>query len=191
MTKGNWFIEFIVKILTSLLFSSKKKPTLQIPPIPPLPKIEPIKKPDIIHMTELLSNNSLDDQTEETKNNLEILLTKINLIRHEYGHPMIVTSGLRNMVHHLEIYAAKGITDRSKIPMGSQHLKGGAADIYDKDGKFYLWCKENEKFLEEVGVWLETRQGNWQHLQIAPFKSYVKGGTIWFNPWKFLQVNNY
>lgn len=179
MTKGNWFVEFIVKIITSLLFSAKKKP---VPQITSEPARSEEKKLDLIHMTELLSDNSLEEQSDEIKANLETLLAKINLVRHRYDQPMVVTSGLRTMEHHLAIYAKKGVTDKAKIPMGSQHLKGGAVDIYDKDGKFYLWCRDNELFLEEVGLWLETRQGNWQHLQIAPFKSYKKGGSIWFNP---------
>lgn len=46
--------------------------------------------------------------------------------------PVIVTSGYRSMAHHLRIYAEKGITDKSKIPMGSYHLTGKAVDFIVK-----------------------------------------------------------
>jgi len=114
--------------------------------------------------------------------NLFLLLDKMNIVRKAYGKPMIVTSGLRSMPDHLRIYANKGITDKAKIPMKSKHLFGQACDVADPDGKFHKWCEANEDFLRETGVWLENRQGGWQHLQIVPFGSYKVGGTIWFNP---------
>ena len=46
--------------------------------------------------------------------------------------PIIITSGYRSMAHHLKIYAEKGITDKSKIPMGSYHLQGKAVDFQVK-----------------------------------------------------------
>jgi hypothetical protein len=86
------------------------------------------------------------------------------------------------MEDHKRIYRNKGITDESKIPMKSKHLFGQAADISDSDGLFNNWCKENEKLLLSIGVWLEHRQGGWQHIQSVPFRSYKVGGSIWFKP---------
>lgn len=132
-------------------------------------------------MEELLKGVKFESIPPEHQANLLKLLEKINIVREKYGKPMTVTSGYRSKEDQIRIYKAKGIPE-SKIPWGSQHLCGAAIDIADSSGEFYKWCKNNEKLLIEVGVWLETRQGNWQHLQIYPFKSYKVGGTIWFNP---------
>ena len=137
----------------------------------------------MITMKELLNNKyKLEDQSAEIQKNLKELLEKINKIRDLYGKPMTVTSGLRTMEDHLRIYAEKNITDPKKIPMKSKHLSGFAVDILDSDGKLNAWCKANEKSLKEIGFWLETRQGPWQHFQIRPYGSYSEGKTLFFNP---------
>jgi hypothetical protein len=114
--------------------------------------------------------------------NMKELLVRINKLRKAYGKVMSPTNCYRSMAHHLRIYKDKGITDKAKIPMASKHLFGQAIDIADPNGELHDWCKKNEKLLEEIGIWLENRQGSWQHFQIVPFRSYKKGGTIWFNP---------
>lgn len=116
------------------------------------------------------------------QHNIEELLAKISRLAIKYNKPMIITSCYRSIEHHLAIYAKKGITDKSKIPLKSAHLSGCAVDIGDEAGTFYSWCKSNEATLKDIGFWLENRQGSWQHLQIRPFASYKDGGTIWFNP---------
>ncbi|NDE09892.1 MAG: hypothetical protein EBZ95_04910 [Chitinophagia bacterium] len=136
----------------------------------------------MITMEELIHQVQLESLSEEIQNNLNILLERINKVRSEYGKKMIVTSGLRSMDDHLRIYAEKGITDKSKIPMKSKHLIGAAVDIYDPVGELNQWCKDNEEFLRDLGIWLEIRQGNWQHFQILPYKSYNNQKTIFFNP---------
>ena len=115
--------------------------------------------------------------TPEIEENLQKLHKAMNIIRSAYGKPMIVTSGLRDVEHHKNIYRKKGISE-DKIPMGSKHLVGAACDIYDPTGELHQWCRDNPEILEQAGVWLETRQGNWQHFQIEPPKS----GNRWFNP---------
>ncbi|MFZ4411496.1 MAG: hypothetical protein ACOYOV_00335 [Bacteroidales bacterium] len=122
------------------------------------------------------------DQSHVVQDNLEDLLDKMNKVRVAYGKAMIVTNCLRTMDEHLAIYARKGITDKSKIPMQSKHLYGLAIDISDPHGELNDWCNNNEDLLTEIGIWLEKRQGPWQHFQITPFGSYKSGGTIWFNP---------
>lgn len=116
--------------------------------------------------------------TEEQQKNLNKLLIAINKVRVAYGKPMIVTSGIRSMEDHLRIYKEKGITDIKKIPMESKHLIGAAVDILDKSGALYDWCKTNENILIQAGLWLEERQGPWQHFQCEPPKS----GKRWFMP---------
>lgn len=135
-------------------------------------------------MQEIMSGFSYDDLPDDQKENGKILLEKINLIRTKWNKPMTVTSGYRSMEHHLEIYAAKGITDQSKIPMKSKHLFMQACDISDPERDLQKWCKDNVSFLEEIGVWMEdfSKTPNWCHFQSVPYGSYTKGKNIWFIP---------
>lgn len=114
--------------------------------------------------------------------NLDILLDRMNKVRTLYGVAMTITSGYRSNAEQIRVYAAKGITDIKKIPMGSKHLICAAVDVADTDGKLNQWCKDNEEALREIGVWLETRQGGWQHFQVLPYGSYNPKKTIFFNP---------
>jgi hypothetical protein len=117
--------------------------------------------------------------TEEQTKNLPILLERINKVREKYSKPMIVTSGIRSMSDHLRIYKDMGITDPSKIPMKSNHLKGAAVDISDPDGKLMDWVEANEKLMEEIGLWMEARDSIKRvHFQIFPPAS----GRRFFNP---------
>jgi hypothetical protein len=136
----------------------------------------------MIEYKELDPNN---EATPEQRKNLENLLIKLNKVRASYGKPLTVTSGLRSMKKHLEIYAAKGITDQSKIPMKSNHLLGHACDFSCKDVKdFQAWCKNNEQFLRDLGIWLESFDATltWVHMQDVPYGSFKTGGSLWFNP---------
>jgi hypothetical protein len=114
--------------------------------------------------------------------NMKELHNKVQKLRTAYGKPMTPTNCYRSMTHHLRIYKDKGITDIRLIPMKSKHLEALAIDFADPDGKLHDWCKTNTKILEDIGLWLEERQGGWQHFQSTPFGSYKKGGTIWFKP---------
>ena len=136
----------------------------------------------MISMRELLGIYKRDDIDYVSYKNMETLLTRMNRVRAAYGKPMTVTNCYRSKAHHLNIYARKGITDQSKIPMASKHLSGQAVDISDPSGDLHKWCQENEDLLRSIGLWLEKRQGNWQHFQMVKFNSYKEGGTIWFQP---------
>jgi uncharacterized protein YcbK (DUF882 family) len=138
----------------------------------------------MISMKELLCGNILEEQSEEIQANLAELLEKINQVRAAYGIPMTVTSSLRTMAHHLEIYAAKGITDPTKIPMRSRHLYGQAVDIADGDGKLREWVLANLDLMESIGMWFEALEStpNWVHFQIVPYGSYKEGGSLFFKP---------
>lgn len=111
--------------------------------------------------------------TPEIDANLAVLYDRINQVRLAYGAPMVVTSGLRSEAQQ-EALIASGRSTATK----SKHLVGAAVDIADADGSLNHWCKENEDFLKQIGLWLETRQGPWQHLQCLPPAS----GHQWFNP---------
>lgn len=134
----------------------------------------------MITMSELLKGAKLEDQDDAIQSNLKELLEKINKIRALYGKPMVVTSGLRTMEDHLRIYKEKGITDKSKIPMKSKHLSGQSVDISDPKQELQKWCKENEKALQDIGLWMEDFQytKTWCHFQVVPPKS----GKRWFIP---------
>lgn len=136
----------------------------------------------MIKIENLIKNIKIENLPKDHLANLERLVKKLNIIETSYGKSLIITSGYRTKEDQIQVYAKKGITDLSKIPMGSKHISGEAVDLYDPKGEFNIWCKNNESVLIEIGIWLEVRQGNWQHIQIAPFKSYKSGSTIWFNP---------
>ena len=134
----------------------------------------------MITMNELLSNQaSFDSLDKDVQENLNQLFLKVNIVRKEYGKPMIVTSGLRTKKHHLEIYARKGIFP-PKVPMKSNHLFGRAVDFADGDGKLKKWILENIDLIEEIGLWMEDFNATktWVHFQINPPKS----GNRFFKP---------
>lgn len=136
-----------------------------------------------INMQEILGKNvKIEDQPQNIQSNLATLLDKVNKLRALYGKPLIVTSGLRTMAQHLAIYAQKGITDKTKIPMKSNHLFGSAVDFSDPDLSITKWLKDNPKVLEDCGLFCEEGNSNWVHCQSVPFGSYKKGGTRWFRP---------
>ncbi|HUM41562.1 MAG TPA: D-Ala-D-Ala carboxypeptidase family metallohydrolase [Fervidobacterium sp.] len=134
----------------------------------------------MITMQELLKDAKFEDQSQEIQDNLVELLVRINKVRAAYGKPMNVTSGLRSMADHLRIYAQKGITDQSKIPMQSNHLYGRAVDISDPNRELQAWVLKNVKLMEEIGLWMEDfgATPNWLHFQINPPKS----GNRFFKP---------
>lgn len=119
--------------------------------------------------------------SEAQKCNFEKLRIAINVVRTEYGFPMIVTSGVRSEADHKRIYAEKARRAGLKsfrVPMGSMHLKAAAVDIFDPTGRLLKWCKSNEKCLDRAGLWCEEGTVNWVHFQIYPPKS----GKRWFLP---------
>lgn len=109
------------------------------------------------------------DVMDDVLSNLKDLCWRLTQVRHKYGKVMVVTSGLRSIEDQERINPAA---------MHSNHLTGRAADISDPTGDLYNWCKANESFLAETGLWMEERQGPWQHFQIVPPRS----GRRWFNP---------
>jgi uncharacterized protein YcbK (DUF882 family) len=134
----------------------------------------------MISINELLSNQAtLGSLPNDVQNNINDLLVKINKVRTAYAKPMTVTSGLRTVKHHLEIYANKGIYP-PKVPMKSNHLSGRACDISDGNKALKKWCLENIKLLEEIGLYMEAFEATptWVHFQTNPPKS----GNRFFKP---------
>ncbi len=133
-----------------------------------------------ISLKEIIKDTKFSTLSKEVQDNLMTLLERINKIRAKYGKPMIVTSGLRTKEDQIRVYKERGITDIKKIPMGSQHIKGAAIDIFDPKKELQKWCLANEKTIEEVGLWIEdfSATPNWCHFQIYPPRS----GKRYFKP---------
>jgi uncharacterized protein YcbK (DUF882 family) len=112
---------------------------------------------------------------ESMRSDLEKLLKRVNNLQELYGQKFVVTSGFRSLAHHIAIYHRKGITDPKKIPMKSKHLFCQAVDLEDKDGRLYKWVQQNEKYLEDIGLWYELGTKGWVHLQILPPASGRRG----------------
>lgn len=179
----------MLKILMEIINFLLKKKNSTVQNVPPSVEIVSVRNDQMVKvmnvkMDELLKGKKLEDQPSDVRDNLKILLEKMNKIRDAYGKPMIVTSGLRTMDDHLAIYARKGITDKSKIPMKSHHLFGRACDVSDPKKELQEWCKVNESFLKDLGIFMESFDitTNWVHFQIVPYGSYKEGGSLWFNP---------
>lgn len=126
----------------------------------------------MISLKELLHGHNISDLTTEQEHNLVELQRRMNIIREAYGKPMTVTSGFRTRLDQERI--------NPKVTK-SKHLEGKAVDILDNDGSLNQWCKDNDDILRKAELYLEERQGNWQHFQSAPFGSYT-GKTVWFKP---------
>lgn len=127
----------------------------------------------MISLKELLKDYSFSSLPKEHQDNIMTLLERINKIRSSYGKSMTVTSGYRSKEDQIRIYKAKGIIDISKIPMGSQHLQGGAVDISDPNQELQQWTLANVALLEQIGLWCEdfSATKNWVHYQIVAPKS--------------------
>ena len=136
-----------------------------------------------ITFKELLMGIPLSDIEIAHQHNLEVLVDCLNIIRNAYGKPMIPTSVYRTEQKHKDIYRAKGIPD-NKIPWGSAHLSGEAADISDPHQELQTWILADQDILDAAGLYCEdfSATPNWVHFQSRPFKSYKPGGTRFFKP---------
>ncbi len=129
----------------------------------------------MIKIEEILKGAKLSDQDATIQGNLAILLERLNKVRTAWGKPMNITSGLRTMAHHIEIY--KDLAKQrgkefnmDQVPMKSRHLIGAAADVADDDARsLYAWCVANEALLAQIGLWMEEKDDQKRvHFQIVP-----------------------
>jgi uncharacterized protein YcbK (DUF882 family) len=102
--------------------------------------------------------------TPEQTVNLLKLLDIMNKVRAAYGKPMIVTSGLRSQADQDRI--------NPSAPK-SNHLLGLACDISDPVGDVWVWCMQNMKLMENLGIYFEDKNSTktWVHFQIVPPRS--------------------
>lgn len=115
-----------------------------------------------------------DKPSQEILDNIKRVAYVLSVYKHKLfnGHPITITSGYRSPQHQIEVYRQKGITDKSKIPMGSYHLKGLAADFVVEGftiGQLYRLMD-----IHHYGG-VEDTQGNWQHIDL-------RGRIIRFRP---------
>ncbi len=137
----------------------------------------------MISRQELISDTQYNALPQEYQDNINDLLVKVNIIRKEWGKPMKVTSGFRSKADHIRIYkeiaAKKGVKfDISKVPMGSQHLKGAAVDIFDPKLELTAFLKARPELLKDTDLYCEEGNKNWVHFQIFSPRS----GKRWFLP---------
>jgi hypothetical protein len=136
---------------------------------------------------ELLKDVKEEELSPEQLANFEVHVVKMNKLRAAYGKRLKVTSGVRSMKKHLQIYKNKGITDTKKIPMKSKHLSAQASDIIPLDEsieEFQQWILDNPEIMEEIDLYFEdfNFSPTWIHVQSVPFGSYKPGGTRMFKP---------
>jgi len=109
-----------------------------------------------------------------TQENLLYLASKCNLLEIAFEHDLTITSGYRSPEDQYRIYREKGVTDTSKVPMGSSHLKGLACDFADTHGLLDLFLSRNNgEMLVKLGLYLEHPDSTpgWTHIQLNAPKS--------------------
>ena len=143
----------------------------------------------MIEEKEILKSYKYEDLTQECKDNLAILLDKVNKIRKAYAKPLTVTSGYRSEKDQIRIYEEKAQKagkpfDIKKVPLKSKHLVCAAVDLYDPNKELQEWILRNIPLMEEIGVWFESFSAtpNWTHVQVLPYGSWKPGKSIFFIP---------
>lgn len=117
----------------------------------------------------LMDRIKYEDLTDEQVRNMNTLIPKINELLQRFGEYRGCNSGFRSLEDQKRI---------NPKAMKSNHLKAAAIDLEDSDGKLNKWLKSNPKIIEELDIYMEERQGGWQHIQIIKPRS----GNRWFNP---------
>jgi uncharacterized protein YcbK (DUF882 family) len=118
-------------------------------------------------LKEILEKSSVET-TESILDNLQDLINRINSMN--FPVLRVCTSGFRSPEKQIAIYKAKGIADKSKVPMKSKHLIGRAIDVGDEDGLLKQWLLKNIYRLEREGLWCEdfAYTKGWVHFQSVP-----------------------
>lgn len=141
----------------------------------------------MIQLSDIIHEHDYDMAAYWVRINLNQLTDKAQLFEKAYGKPLRVTSGFRSMADHLRIYAAKGITDQSKIPMKSKHLFGQAVDVVpveDPIEHLHEWVNNNLGLMADLNLWFESFEASksWVHLQTCAYGSWAEGKSRFFNP---------
>ena len=111
----------------------------------------------MITENEILKNRDEEyPPTNLLRDNLHWLLTSMNVVRHFYNKPLIVTSGYRPGRYNTE---AKGAPN-------SAHLTCEACDFADPKAEFAKWCGQNLDLLRTLKLRMENpkKTPGWVHL---------------------------
>ena len=107
----------------------------------------------------------LKQADNETLQNLDLLLSKANLLRQTINRPIIINSGYRSISHNKKVGGATK----------SNHTKCLAIDIRDNERFFDKWFLSNEgiAFLKETNTAIEHPRytNTWAHFQVILPKS--------------------
>lgn len=103
------------------------------------------------------------DMTQQIRDNVAILIPRVNLLFQRMGKVPVINSGWRPATVNKQVGGS----------LKSNHITGRAIDINDDDGSIDDWCMKNLKELEAVGLWLEhpSKTPRWCHLQSISHKS--------------------
>lgn len=121
-------------------------------------------------MNSLAKGCKEEDFTPEINTNVRDLVKRITALGYE--PPMYFSSCLRSKERHKQIYLKKGVPE-NKIPWGSKHLTGQAADVSDPDGKLRHFLITTTIPWDKIGLWMEHPDytPGWIHFQSVPPKS--------------------
>lgn len=105
-----------------------------------------------------------DDYTDDVIKNAWDLIKKVNKLLELHTGEEILRSGWRPKAYNDKVPGAS---------KNSKHITGNAVDVADPDGSLGRWCLENEKYLEDFGLWCEhpKHTKTWVHFQNLPPKS--------------------
>jgi len=113
---------------------------------------------------EFLKGRDKDYPLNDTlRQNMKVLLGKINILRGKYKKPFIITSGYRPGKYNSSVGGAPN----------SAHVTCEAIDIKDSDGEIAKWILNNKHLLVELDLYMENPKytKGWVHLSIRPTKS--------------------
>ncbi len=113
--------------------------------------------------SEFLKDREIEYPLSDTlKTNMSVLLNRLDVLRHDWGKPMIISSGYRPGRFNK---AAGGAPS-------SAHMTCEAVDIQDRDGELAKFLSE-EGLLASYGFYMEnpSRTPGWCHLQTRATKS--------------------
>lgn len=112
----------------------------------------------------LMGRAQLDALPVDHRQNLGILLRRLNKLAAAYGGPLKVNDGYRRPEDQPRNAAKK-----------SRHLTGQAVDLDDDDTAYlWHWVKDHLQLMKDIGFWLESPNwthgpnGTWCHFQIVP-----------------------
>ncbi len=123
----------------------------------------------------------LEDLQKEHQANITSLIEALNALGEDmpeqFRKPRLFSSTYRTREYQINVYKRKanlkqapftdGVFNESKVPMGSAHISGLAADLRDSDGTLAPYLASNPELLAKHGLYMEDPRHTvgWCHLQ--------------------------